>query len=76
MRKPEDDAQGIFIPAGLSDERVLNAAECRYDGRLPTLSYVNQKTGFQIWRCSELRLKSMGTDQALDDVAVLDELQK
>ena len=78
--KKDDDTDGglsgLIIPSKISEQRVFNAAECRQDGRLPTLAYINQKTGFQIWRSSELRQKTMGTDQALDDVALLEEIQK
>ena len=53
---------GYFVPASLQDEQVLASSDCRIDGRFPTLSYINRKSGFAIWRSSELRVKAMGTE--------------
>jgi hypothetical protein len=43
----------------------------RYGGRHPTLSYVYQKSGNSVWRCSEIRSKAMGNEEMKDDVAIL-----
>jgi len=53
---------------------LLGTSESRIDGRFPTLSYINKKSGFAIWRCSELKSKVMGTEIAENDVAFLKEL--
>lgn len=67
---------GLFVPADIAEDKIYNSAECRQEGRFPTLAYINQKSGHQIWRCAELRQKNMGTVQAEDDVALIEALQK
>jgi hypothetical protein len=32
---------GMFIPAGFPEEKLLNSAQCRFEGRFPTMTYVN-----------------------------------
>ena len=65
---------GYFVPATISEELMLGTAESRIDGRFPTLSYINKKSGYAIWRSSELKSKAMGTEIADNDVSYLKEL--
>ena len=40
VRKNSDE-YGIFVPRGLTEERIYNSAECRNEGRFPTVAYIN-----------------------------------
>jgi hypothetical protein len=69
---PNKKEHGLIVPCGTVASQVLNASECRYGGRFPTLTYVHSKTGNQLWRSSELRQKMMDSESIKDDIAIID----
>jgi hypothetical protein len=62
---------GFFVPVGITTEDLIQAFECRYQGRFPTLSYVHKKSGNQIWRSSELRPKKVDSEAQQSDVKII-----
>ena len=72
---------GVFVPASIvsQDPNIwYKAAECRFDGRGPILSYVHKKSANAIWRSSEIIYRAMAQGQngpISDDVKLMQFLQ-
>jgi len=74
LQDPETKEIGLILPEGISSTSAIASSECRYNGKFPTLSFIFQKSGNQIWRCSELRPKQIGSEEQKEDIALISKL--
>src|SRR5690606_37355272 len=64
----------IAVPASISDDELVPVFKYRSKGRLPALSWLNQRTGASITRCSQ-PLSGMTKKTSLDDANLINAIK-